>query len=283
MTTDHAAQQPMPDLVAVGWTQGVLFVVSPAQVSWIEHNAGDIEVRHRPLKTSDKLIVISQTCDIKVALGAEPRVEALVCSVLPANFVQQIRPNSARWFVIDRDANLVAVARDRVLVSKQVLAHVTPEPWPGSAELRDDFVRWLARRYDRPAVPDLMVSAFQKPVEAAVRELMDGDVSVGAVFNSVVREVRINLPEDLPPPLQLEVTFLLVRRELTPTELSALETIFDAALHAVDASVVKLAPHPRVLSAEEMSVADYFSTVRLFFDDITMDGMPADAAEPMGW
>jgi len=44
-------------------------------------------------------------------------------------------------------------------------------------------VRWLARRYDRPALPDALVEAFQIPVNEALEALDDKEPEIGEAFS----------------------------------------------------------------------------------------------------
>ncbi len=156
--------------------------------------------RPHKVKAKETLVVASQTCDIVAGQNTEPYVEALICSVQNERFVARLGPNSARWFLVDPQLRLVAAAQRRVYLTKPALLRLTPEPWPGTAERLQHFVRWLARRYDRPALPDDIVAAFQNPLQAALLQLDEGHPAVRAAFSRAVHEARVKLPpSDIPP------------------------------------------------------------------------------------
>src|SRR5579883_617530 len=60
----------------------------------------------RKAELKEKLILISQDCDIKS--DVEPYVEAFLCRAEKQKFLSKVGPKSARWFVIDFDTGLVA-------------------------------------------------------------------------------------------------------------------------------------------------------------------------------
>lgn len=162
-------------LLTAGWQQGTFFTVSSVAFLWNGRPSGGAEpatVEQRRPRADEQYVVISQTCDIGASAEQEPYVEAMLCRVRKQpKFLARAARNSARWFVVDIDSGLVVEAKYRVQIAKELLIDLEPRPWPGSAQQLDRFVRWLARRYDRPALPDALVEAFQKPIEQALEQL----------------------------------------------------------------------------------------------------------------
>lgn len=211
---------PSPDdssygaaLFDLGWRQGALFT-APVAYSWNSPTAsGETEQGIRPVKPSERLVVITQDCDIVAPRYIEPCIEALVVQTeRNENYLAKIDRNSARQFLVDPREHLVAVARYRVQVAKELLATSRPEPWPGGSERFGRFVRWLARRYDRPALPDALVELLQRPVERALNRLDEQDPAAGRAFTAALSEIRASLPVSDAPPFEVELVFLIAAR-----------------------------------------------------------------------
>jgi hypothetical protein len=156
-------------LLEAGWRQGAVFDAPSVYFAWNENPASGKDeattMKARKKRSKEKLVLVTQDCDIKASAEEESYVEALVCVVeRRQDFLHRIDRNSARWFVVDPGSGLVAQAKYRVQIAKEALTTLTPEVWPSTATRLDRFVQWLARRYDRPAIPDPIVEAFQRPL-----------------------------------------------------------------------------------------------------------------------
>jgi hypothetical protein len=189
-----------------GWQQGALFSAPSACFTWndLADSGADEPIiqQHRKMRSGEKFIVITQDCDISALEQQEPYIEALLCKIYKnREFLSKIGRNSARWFVINFDTGIVAESKYRVQFAKQVLSTLTPEPWPSSPKKLEQFIRWLARRYDRPAIPDAIVKAFQKPLEDVLIRLDKDRPDAGVAFTKAVHEVRINTLASTEPPL----------------------------------------------------------------------------------
>jgi hypothetical protein len=125
------------------WRQGVLFSTPDISVvlntiSYSDKGEPKIVHKIRKPRSREKFVLISQTCDIKAVKEDEPYVEALLCTCIDVskeknlNFLYRIDRNSARRFVIDFSAGLVAEAKYRVQIDKDILQILTSEPWPGT-------------------------------------------------------------------------------------------------------------------------------------------------------
>lgn len=270
-------------LYSSGWKQGAIFTASFAM---FVHNApaanapNALGIQQRPVKAKERLVLVTQDCDI-TAKTDEPYVEALVCDTKGASFATKIDRNSARYFLIDPVTRLVANARYRVVLDKRALVALTPEPWPSTPDRFERFVRWLARRYDRPAIPDAMVKVFQDPVQQALEALDQTSPAVGAAFSRAIHEVRVNLPEHEQPPFELQLVFLIKHEALTEEEDNSLSTVFEVIQAALNPALVTLDPDLRIVTTEEISMAEYFATRPLFLEYLTYRGEEVEGSKPL--
>ncbi len=286
MSDSDAGTRSLGDeLLAIGWQQGTLFSAPSAcfmlnKLSGPEHTARIIQ-HPRSIKSKEKYILITQDCDIKAKTSDEPYVEALLCKPERKEFVDNIKGNSTRWFVIDYDTGLVAHAKYHTQFEKQVLIKLTPEQWPNGPNRLDEFVRWLARRYDRPAIPDALVEAFQKPLESRIADLEKENPDIFTAFNRVVSDVRINIPASEDPPFDLHVTLLIRSDGLSVEELNAID-VFKVTIHSsLDTDLVHLDPDdPRILTEEEMSLKEFYATRPIYLGDYTYRGEEIEGARP---
>ncbi len=270
-----------------GWRQGALFSAPSACFTWnaLPASGADVPItqQHRKTRSGEKFIVITQDCDISALEQQEPYVEALLCKIYKnREFLSKIGRNSARWFVINFDTGTVAESKYRLQFAKQVLSALTPEPWPGSPKRLEQFIRWLARRYDRPAIPDAIVKAFQEPVEDVLIRLDKEQPDVGAAFTRAVHEVRINTAASIEPPFGLQLVLLTKSDELDEQEIGAISIFKEAVKNSVDQNIIYLNPVVRVLSEEEISMAEYYATRPLFLEYHTYKGDEIEGAEPYG-
>lgn len=284
MNNEDNAEAVGDVLLRQGWMQGVLFKASSAYfVANVASDPGATELtttHSRKVKSKETLVVVSQTCDISAREDVEPYVEALICSVQKQDFVDRLGPNSARWFLVDRPSRLVAVASRRVYIAKSAMLRFTPEPWPGTPEHLQHFVRWLARRYDRPALPDDIVAAFQNPLQSALRRLSETYPDIRAAFSRAVHEVRLKLPPSDTPPYSLQLILLLKSDGLTVEEADAIDTVMRVVRTQFDEGHVILPPEHRA-TAEELTLAAYQATVPVFLEHLTYAGDEVDGAEPL--
>lgn len=268
-------------LYAAGWRKGSLFQAPGVLFGRNEVDDSEgtptVALRKRPLRTKEKLVLITQDCDVVASIDVEPNVEAMICAVeSKQDYVARIDRNSTRMFLINPATGLVANARYRLQVSKKVLATLTPEPWPSSSRRLDRFVRWLARRYDRPAVPDRIVEAFQRPVEEVLARIDQDQGGIGASFSSAVEEVRVSVPASEDPPFDLHLVLIVRPEGLTEAEADAIEIVKEAIQAGLDPKLVNLDPDIRILTEEEISLAEYRATRPLYLEYLTYRGEEAD-------
>lgn len=260
-------------LIDAGWRQGSVFSLPGAVLLW--NGANEPRVESMTLADDETLIVASQTCDIRH--DQEPRLEALVCHLDPVSAKTVLR-NSARKFVVDSVSGLVASAQERLLIDKQILPSARPRN-SMSAQRMDDFTRWLARRFDRPALPDLLVTLFQRPLADRIARACRAHPGSAEVLSRAVREVRANVPDADTPPFAMHV-LLLLPETLSAEELVTIDMIRAEVLAAFrNSQDIDLIDVDLVLE-EELSVAEYFATRPLWFEDFTYKGMEVHGAQP---
>ncbi len=274
-------------MIAAGWRQGSLFEAPSVSFQYnglAPSGTEGLTVPRANKEKADKLILITQTCDIKSKL--ESRVEALVCKLQRnEQFLLNADSNSVRWFLIDPRTGLVAYAVYRLQVDKRVLQQLTPEPWHSGATRFRRFRDWLARRYDRPALPDEMVDHFQKPLEAALKRFAEDQPEMAWTFNQAVREIRVNEPDSENPPFHLRL-LMMMRRGTSQDQAEAIDRAIDTVMaelsNTLNPRLVILDPQPAKAAEQLISVADYFATRRLFLDYMTYQGEEIQGAEPLG-
>ena len=173
---------------------------------WAALDLGRKQVRDREF-----LIMISQECDI--LSSDEPRVEALLVRVKDKpgdqRYLARIANNSFREFVLDMEAGLVADARIRLQIAKDALYEIQPEPWTMSESTRDEFVDWLAGRYDRPPIPTAVHEAVCRPIRQLIERFQTEDHETFAALNRSIRRIRIRIPESDSPPLNVGLLLIL--------------------------------------------------------------------------
>ena len=269
-------------LYSKGWKQGT--VCSAPSLYFLSNQlpkqTGGGGIRRRSVGQDERLVIASQDCDIVVHQDIEPYVEALICTPdESAARLQSYDANSARYFVIDPGAGLVAHAKYKLSITKVLLDACTPEPWPSDQTRFRRFVRWLARRYDRPPVPDELDAAFRRPIEEALKRLRRGQRGIIDDFTAAIREVRYSIPRSEDPPYTLSVVMLAVGESITNKQLSAIQQIREVISNAVDASRVRIRDFA-VTTDAEISLAEYQDTWPLFLEYYTFQGSEVVGAEP---
>lgn len=272
------------ELFNTGWQQGTLFRASSAcftlnQLSGTEPDAKIIR-KERLTGSEEKFVLITQDCDIVASDTLEPYVEALLCKHEKQRFVSKISGNSTRWFVIDWNTGLVAYARYRTHFDKKALTKLIPEHWPVGPNRFDEFVRWLARRYDRPAIPDPIYEAFQRPLNASIALFEEEEPAIFAAFNRVVSDVRVKLPSSEKPPFDLQLIFLIGTDNLSEEEANAIDYFENIAHGCLDTNLVHLQPEVRKLTEEMISMREFYASRPLFLGDYTYRGEEIEGARP---
>ena len=285
MSDSDAKSISMGDLYTRGWRQGSLFYLPSAVCAWNKvapPEVKDVTVPHHSrLRGGEMLVVVSQDCDIKFPKETEPHVEALVCTPCKdQRILDGADSNSIRFFLVYPDRRLVADTRLRVLVRKEALLEITPEPWPRDALKLRKFVVWLGRRYTRPAVPDEIESAFRRPVDCALRRLLEESPHLARAFSCAVEEVRWRLVQDEAPPFVIQLVLLFRSDALTSEEADAVDIAIETMQVGLDPQLARLNLPVRKATEEDMSVREFFDTAPLFLEYLTYRGDEVLGAEP---
>lgn len=270
-------------LLNTGWTQGVTFDAPDIFLTFNSPTKDGKGIEQKKKIVKNKLVLITQDCDLVIREDIEPYVEALVCNFMAIPDSQFL--NSARYFVIDLENSLVAQAQNKVLIKKQLLENLVPDAWNWHPLQFNQFIRWLCRRYGRPAIPDEIVKVFQDPVIQNISTLFSENKNAASQFSKIVREVRIKLPsKDALPPFNLELLIIGKEEELQNGLSSeadkALKTVINTIESATNPDMVTLQPNIRLRLEEDISVAEYFKTTPINLGFFTYKGEELDGAEP---
>ncbi len=222
--------------------------------------------------TEEWWVVASQNCDI--ASRAELRLELVRAYwTTDRGEIRSARLNSARKFLLLRrpqqtggEEGLIADATVRSFVEKEALVAAVRSaeaPQLDAATLAR-FSSWLARRYDRPAIPDAIVRAVHKPLVEALRELAEDDPV--KQYLDFVEEIRFSTPDAAPP---FRVSLLLIYAPgASPAPLSEADVQgwLDQVLTADNTVRVEAADFR---TRETVSLADYLGMTWLTLDEFS--------------
>lgn len=233
-----------------------------------------------PAKEGDRMMVITQTCDIVKA--AMPQVEvARIFTTTNTKVIAQAQDfGSARYFRVN-DGN-AAEARvldygQRALLDKGFLGAVAPDnallqSW--AVEQRERLARWLARRYDRPAIPDLDYEQITRPVREAWERLVAEEAETAALYNQTFSEWRYRREEDR------SLTLFVLSPQPEPDGVLALE-VGDFLVEAIKTTFpgrIHVAVDHR--SYHTFTKADELSTEQIGMEWASHDDDVADVAMP---
>ena len=157
---------------------------------------------------ASRLVVVTQDCDLVKADGRCPFVECLAV-IVDAQAALGILANDARFFVLDPSEGLIADRMHVVLVAKDALlkAEHVGDVCGGDSERARRFATWLGARYDRAAIPNVVVDVVVKPLTEAFKKLvLPGKKH--AFLNSQLHEVRLAGDLNSVPPA-FDLIFLL--------------------------------------------------------------------------
>lgn len=272
-------------LHGIGWRQGSTFRLEGATVYAndvsLDSNAPKHNVHTKPVASKHLLVVVSQECDIVAKDYEEPYIEALVCRKAKERRIAQIQNRTARYFALP-EASLEIVAPYRVLVKKTALLNITPEQWPGTGESLELFVRWLAARFDRPAVPDELVDLFDRPIRDLFSAMATEEEGALKAFNTSVREIRVTPPLTDKPPFEIYITLLLASEDgLTIEQVSSIQHVYNRMCNCVNPEMIKLNEDPNITTAGTMSVAEYEAGRTLALEFVSYEGDTPNGAIPI--
>lgn len=281
------------ELIQRGWSQGGLLKVAPACKMYLAVEKTSLEgvdiistnpsavrwnIRQETLDEGDFFIIVSQPCDIQKSPKQEPYVEVMrVYWTNDRGIIHEASRNSVRYFLLQRRSSdngqeeaLIVDATVHLLLDKVSLLKLTPLagiPADDKLALRL-FRRWLARRYDRPALDDDLVDAIQKPIIKAIGKLQPSDPLHDILGG--VGEVLFLLQNDTTP---YQIVLLFIRAERSDTLQVSVEQA--AKLAGWIDSILKKRGNAElndweILSTEEISLKDYTTALKLSLDQYSL-------------
>ncbi len=233
-------------------------------------------------KPGDRLMVISQSCDIIKPPDQLPQVEvARVFSTTNVKVMAEAQDfGSARYYRVNGTAEDTAWILDygwRAQLDKGLLNAVTADNTLLDAladDQRKTLARWLGRRYDRPAVPDEDYPVITEPVRNAWKRLLEEEPEEARKFNREYAEWRYRREQDG------SLTIYILSPREDPDESIALEVVdfLTDALEGVYAGPVSVATDRR--SYYTFTKADELATEQINMEWASRDEDTDDAALP---
>ncbi len=285
------------ELIRRGWCQGSLLPAASAQKSWLvfksvevtPHNRQEAEsepassgtwiLQQELLDETDLLLIVSQTCDIKRSPTQEPYVEAVrTYWTDDRSVIHEAGKNSVRRFLLFRRTStpgavegLIADATVRVQIAKAALLEFTPLTGfnENNKMLQRRLRQWLTKRYNRPALPDDLVIAVQRPIVKAIDKLRATD-DRHRILDGISELLFIPYNETIP--YQIDMLFIRDERvdapEVSDEDAAKLASwIADILKRGGNAELV----HWEILSTKNISVYDYSNAYELPTDQYSLD------------
>jgi hypothetical protein len=265
-------------LIERGWQQGAVFAL-PGGAFAVNQLPGDDVTQlyvdiDRQVRSKERVVLVSHPCDIKSA--DEPSVQVMICRWFdPIKDTTRVRTtrigrNSPRYFVVDPDGVWIAEAKYPILVDKRVLEALDPPTFQMSPERLLRFRDWLARRFDRPAVPDALFPIFHGRISEVLDQLEANEPQLMLLFNSVVNEVRATKARQTAPPFVIGVV-LLTERSISAEQDDAVQQVLErisGVLDSPDLDVRAPLRYPYLDAPNEILLkSDLVGDDHLSFDD----------------
>jgi hypothetical protein len=220
-------------------------------------------------REKERLVVASQACDLVKKPGVEPTILALrAFTTDKSKILQSAATNSAYYFLLDPQRGLIADATTTALIEKPLLSLYTPEPGISDAATQARFARWLARRFNRPAIPEGVVGAIVKPILENLRQMQEAsDPALEAL--DAVQEVRMARPTG-EPPYNIYLVFIISGTEL-PDQGMALAHLVRRMRSWFDPGKARLVAWG-ARNLYQISAGDYLDTDQIYLDHYTYQG-----------
>jgi len=251
------------DLTTLGWQQGSF--VSGLQglaVPFLRsfEDGDSVAIDQRLVKASERLVIASHPCDLARPPAIEPYAETLVCKTVKRSYLPRLH-SSPRTFIIDDEAGLVAEAKYRMLIKKDALSRLNPEPWPSSEARRHDFERWLGFRYDRCAFSTFVNAEAVLPLQNTYARMVQDDPAMAFALKGAVREVRLVVDED-PTPARAHI-LVVIWPSITPRQADAVQALVSEFARSLNPTVIQLAGSPTTAPLQRVSAYEYLRTQQI--------------------
>jgi hypothetical protein len=267
------------ELIQRGWSQGSLLQLKSASRLYLALENPPQEdmiwqTRQEPVIDSDLFVIISQPCDIQKSPSQESYVEVMpVFTTAERRIIHEASRNSVRYFLLrgmaDQDTGaLIVESTIRLTLDKSSLLFLTPYLQIQDKVTLRLFARWLARRYERPALENDLVDAIQRPIVKAIGKLktthslqttLDG---IGEVLFLLKNENR---------PYQVELIFMRSERSDVPhisdEQAAELAGWMGTVLDKGGSASLK---NWHILGTDQISLRDYTSAYTLPLDQYSL-------------
>lgn len=185
-------------------TQGVKAAATHVKAARRRQEITTPQLATREFRKGERLVLISQTCDVIKTPDQLPQVEAaLVISTAKQRIITDgLDFGSARYHVLARQDDGSALVLDyawRTFLDKGFLVEAEPdntvlEQWDDTR--RKTFSRWLARRYGRPVLSDEDVAEISEPVRQRWKQLKSEEPLAAERYTAEFPEFRFRREDD---------------------------------------------------------------------------------------
>lgn len=240
----------MPSLHQNGWRQGSVFDAELTAVSYayVDGHPTQVEEVHK------RWVVISQDCDLAAADSDDNTLLIEALPVLEGS-------GGGGWGIRSRiirlrsdlhtDGRLPKLRISPAALSVYLMSAVELEPGRTTA-----LKTWLGLRYDRPAVPEVLVD-LAKAIAKAVKGTRTPELS------AVTHDVLFAASEERP------ATFQLLAVINDPTHRDAVRTWLAEAALEVDPALGALASPPEALTKDQVTLGDLENSYSADLSDIS--------------
>lgn len=235
-----------------------------------------------PGKLGDRMVVITQSCDIVKPADELPQVEVarLFTTENKRTIAQAQDFGSARYFRLNDPVEPIAEVLDyghRALMDKGLLAAAEPDNRlvdQATEAQRKTLARWLGQRYSRPAIPDADYAEITAPIREAWKQLVEHDPDTAQRFNAEYAEWRYRREQDS----SLTIFILSPSAEPDPTTGLEVADFLTQAVEPVYPGSVQVATDQR--SYNTFSKTDELTTEQINMEWASRDETADDAALP---
>lgn len=226
----------MPSLHENGWRQGSVFQADLAAVAYVDDGGQSVQ----QVLSFDRWIVVSQDCDLATADSVSNEAAIEIQPVFPGN------PGSG-WGIRARKLRLGAEIFTSAEAPKLKVSPAALSNFIGSAHevIQDErataLKTWLGRRYDRPAVPEVLVDVAQA-ISKAVKACRTAELA------DQTHDILFTATETRPS------TFDLIAVVTKAADRSAIEAWLAEAALKVDPALGTLGSAPEALMRNEVTL-----------------------------